>query len=406
MSFIAGDLLPFPNPLDGVIHWVAGETKDLFDKILRGIVNWVFDGVGWAFGQVMGFIDGSTGPNVQAQWFAGSRGPWATMLSFAAVLIAIMVLLGIIHGVVRGDPAAVFRTVFTELPATVLGIFSILAIVNIGLGVTDWMSAEVTANFGGDLRDFASHVTEIVNYNQQFGVLFGSIFALLFGVGMPIGCAVIFVELIIRSSLVYVLVALSPLAFAINLFPALKGSASRLGRLLGAVILSKLVIAICLALGAAALGAGAGATVNVQNALVPPGAEGQTGDVSALVGVLMAGAAITLLAAFSPLILLKLFPTGEVAHGAQQGVKSGLAGIGASSANHGRSLAGKASSGPETSAPRSSGPAGTSSAGGGALGAKAGPAAPAAVPAVATVAAGKQGKQRAARSTAPSEAES
>lgn len=82
--------------------------------------------------------------------------------------------------------------------------------------------------------------------------------AVLLGLVAVVAALLLWVELIVRSSLVYLLVAISPLGFAATLWPSARGFVCKIVEILLAVILSKFVISIALAIGVAAL-AGAGA---------------------------------------------------------------------------------------------------------------------------------------------------
>src|SRR5207253_6182598 len=74
-----------------------------------------------------------------------------------------------------------------------------------------------------------------------------------------IGALLVWAELVVRSALVYLLVAFAPLVLAARIWPAARGMFRRLCELGLALIVSKLAIALAFAVGAVALGAGDGA---------------------------------------------------------------------------------------------------------------------------------------------------
>ena len=123
----------------------------------------------------------------------------------------------------------------------------------------------------------------------------------------------VWVELVIRAALVYLLIAFSPLVFAAMVWPAARGMVRKLAELLLALIFSKVVIAVAFSVGAAAL-------AGVGNAGHANGDAG--GAVTASAGTLFSGLVIFGLAAFAPFVLLKLFPAAEAAVVAQ-GVSRG-----------------------------------------------------------------------------------
>jgi len=133
---------------------------------------------------------------------------------------------------------------------------------------------------------------------------------------------VLVAELVVRSALVYVVVALAPLVFAAQLWPALQGAGRKLLQLLFALVVSKLVIAVALAVAAAAaVGAGSGGEVT---ALPAPevAADDPGGSVTQAVGILLAATAAFGISAFSPLLVVKLLPLTEAALAAQ-GIRGG-----------------------------------------------------------------------------------
>jgi hypothetical protein len=126
----------------------------------------------------------------------------------------------------------------------------------------------------------------------------------------------LWIELIVRASLVYILVAVSPLGFAATLWPSARGILRKTVELLLAVIVSKLVISIALVIGVAALsGAGTAGTSS-------PAGAGFESNAGGSLGGLLVGAVLLGLAAFSPFIVLKLVPVAEAALVAQ-GVSRG-----------------------------------------------------------------------------------
>ena len=126
----------------------------------------------------------------------------------------------------------------------------------------------------------------------------------ILGLFAVVGAFLLWIELLIRASLLYVLLACSPLAFACFVWPTARRVLHRLAELILALVLSKVVIAIALAVAASAL------TQGTTNPAVIPTGEAQVGTL--LVGVIM-----FLLAALAPFIVLKLFPVVEAAVVAQ-----------------------------------------------------------------------------------------
>jgi hypothetical protein len=100
--------------------------------------------------------------------------------------------------------------------------------------------------------------------------------------------------------LIFVLVALSPLALAVRVWPAAAGVWRKMVELGVALIVAKFVIALALALGADALAGSVGAS-------------GATPSVTAMA----TGAGLMLIAGLSPFVLLRIMPGVEAAVAAQ-----------------------------------------------------------------------------------------
>jgi hypothetical protein len=158
---------------------------------------------------------------------------------------------------------------------------------------------------------------QAVHFLSGFGVTVTSatqgFAAVMVGLVAIVAGFFVWVELIVRSVLVYILVAMSPLTFAAMVWPAARGVLRRMVELLLAVIVSKLVICIALAVGVAAL-AGAGDAGGPDAGLVDGAA--------ASMGTLFVGTAILAMAAFAPFLILKLIPWAEAALVAQGASRS------------------------------------------------------------------------------------
>lgn len=329
MSVLA---IGFPNPISWVWDKATGLLGDAagaalgwsFEKVIGGLVAWVLDGVAWVVGAVFGFIDTSTSPTVTAAWFVGdgSRdGPYRVMLSVAAALLLLFVFAGLIQGVLAGDIAGMGRRMLLDLPMAIGGMVSVVAITQLLLDLTDALSDSILANFGTDIRLFMDGVATV---GTLTGGVATALVVFLLGLFTLLAGLVIFVELVIRSALIYLVVGLCPLAFAALLWPATRGVLRKTLELLCALILSKVVISLALAIGAAALG-GAGSAPTAAPEISPPTAtaeavvagESDAATVTAAAGVLLAGLATFAVACFSPFVILRLFPVVESAVVAQ-----------------------------------------------------------------------------------------
>lgn len=316
-------LAGFPNPVgwaaDKIADFVGGAASQGFQMVIGGLTAWMLDAVVWVVGGVFNFFLDATDPNVQADWFLLGTGPYATTVGIGAVLLVGFVLIGITQGVLAGDVGGMLRRVTFELPMAVLGMVGLVAVTQALVTLTDQLSKGLLDHFADDVRSFTATVGSLGTLTggtaTAFVVFLLALVSVLAGI-------VLVAELVVRSSLIYIVVALAPLVFAAQLWPALRGTGRKLLELLVALIVSKLVVAVALAVAAAAaVGAGSGGEVT---ALPAPEvmAENPGGSVTQAVGILLAATAAFGVAAFSPLLVARLLPIAEAAVVAQ-GIRGG-----------------------------------------------------------------------------------
>jgi hypothetical protein len=283
---------------------VSGASGWAFGNIASGVAGWVLGAVADLVTGVVGFLGSSAQPHLDALWFSGPGSPFATVRAIAISLLLAFVFLAVLQGLLAGESYAGAGRVVRDLVLAVLGMVAIITVAAKLLDLTDGLSSAVLGGAQDQSLRFLSR------FATTAGLISGGFGAVLVGLVVAVAALLVWIELLIRSALIYLLVALSPLAFAAMTWPAARGVLRRTVELLLAVIVSKFVICVAIAVGAAALG-GAGATGAVGE--VTAGASPATADL----GALLSGAAILALAAFSPFVVLKLLPFAEAAVAAQ-----------------------------------------------------------------------------------------
>lgn len=295
-----------PNPVSIVTDAIGGAAGWAFDKVAEGIAEWILSSVSFFVSGALDFLTTSSRPDVAGAWFAGSDSPYAAVRDVAAVLLLAFVFIGLIQGLLAGDAIGMVRRIAGYLPLAVGGMVVTTAVVAKLLDLTDALAASVLANSGDQAIQFLS------GFGAAVSLASNGFAAVVLGVVAIVAGLLLWIELIVRAALVYLLVAITPLAFAATLWPAARGALRKTFELLVATVLSKLVICIAVSVGVAAL-AGAGAAGP---------ATGAVDDTTASLGTLLVGTAILGLAAFSPFVVLKLVPVAEaalVAHGVSRG---------------------------------------------------------------------------------------
>jgi hypothetical protein len=314
-------------PGTGIVRDVVSGTAGWgFEAVTEGIAKWVLGAVAFFVGGAFDFLQKSARPQVEADWFAGPGSPFAAVRNIAGVLLLAFAFLGVLQGLLHGDVGMMVRQVVGKLPLAVIGMVITVAAVGKMLDLTDALSSAVLSTTDEQALHFLSGFgVAVTGATSGFA-------AVLLGLIAVIAALILWVELLVRASLVYLLVAISPLGFAAMLWPSARGFLRKTIELLVAVILSKFVIAVALSIGVAAL-AGAGEAVEGTGAAAAAGAG---------LGTLLVGSVVVGLAAFAPFIVLKLVPVAEaalVAHGVSRGPVRAMQ-SGASSYNSVSRLAG------------------------------------------------------------------
>ncbi len=305
-------------PVRAVANAPGAVAESMADSTLGWFVNALGDAVSKVGEQLLHFLDTSSTATFDEGWWSGPRAQeiWGTVVILAGVIMLGCLLLAVIQGVIAGEPIAMIKAAFLEVPMSVFGILVMVAVTTLLMGIVDGASVAVLSSADESLGRFFSGVA-----HSPAPLLTTAVVLIV----MLIGTFLVWVELIIRASLIYLLVAFSPLLLAARVWPGAKGAFRKLVELGLALIVSKFAIALALGLGAAALGGGGAG--NLASSGANPNDIGTQAGYT--LGALVAGSGLILLASFSPFIILKVLPifegavvaqgiAGSPARGAQQ----------------------------------------------------------------------------------------
>jgi len=297
--------------LDGILSglgWIWDQTvghatSAAWDQIVQGLVGWVVDSLSWFVNAVLTFFDRASTPDLASAWFAGgpigggAHSPYGVVAGLALTLLLLCVLLSVVHALLIGEGAALLARLARDIPLAIFGIVATISVVQVLLGAADELSQQILRG-----TDAGAHATDVLHTIGQASAFSGqpSFVVFLLGLVAVLAAFLLWVELLVRASLLYVLLALSPLAYAAFVWPSARRILHRLAELVVALVLSKVVIAITLAVAASALAASPSGSATV------PRAEAQ-------LGTLLTGTIMFLLAAFAPFVILRLFPAVEAA---------------------------------------------------------------------------------------------
>lgn len=258
-------------------------TKGAADVLMDVFASSLAAAAGWLVAHVVAVVEQTTTPDLTSSWYERN---WQAMEAVVAVVVLPVLLAASLGAVVRQDLRRVGRIWAVGLPVAILAGMGGTAFAQLGLQATDQMCAVLTNSMGTSESGELTTVVTGVGSSGAPDVVKMIVFAL-----MITGAVLIWLELLVRMSAVYLAVLFMPLALVGFVWPLTAHMAKRAVELLAALILSKFVIVAALMLGLSAL---AGPT--------PSPVDGA-----------ITGSAVLLLTAFAPFCLLRLAPVVETA---------------------------------------------------------------------------------------------
>ena len=285
----AADIAGGAGPVPGVGSLTPGGIADgLGDAAMRGLTGFVVSGSAWLLGQVANVVTASTQVRIRTGWFMDH---YETMASISASFALLLLLLSAASTFLHQDPGRLGRAA-AMVAAAGLGTGAVVVVTDLLLTISDQLSAAVASGMAGDLkhslRGAASGLNSLTSVSGgAASPLFPALLAALL---VALAAVVIWIELLLREVAIYAAVLFFPLALAGLVWDASRAWARRLAEMLAALIFSKFVIVAILSLASGGLASGA---------------EG--------FGGVLAGAALLLVAAFSPFMLMRVIGVLEVA---------------------------------------------------------------------------------------------
>ncbi len=301
-------VLAVPNPFEPIGDAIGGAAskaaESAFEFFMSRLAIALSNAVNKVVTEVMNYLDSSSTVNLDQGWFAGpaARDILQSVGIFAGALLVLFLLAAVIQGLVRGDVAMMVRTAAIEVPMSVLGMVAVTAVTGVLLALTDGVSSMVLAGAPENIaRFFAIGEAESIVKLGLFGFILVPAFIL--------AAVLVWIELVVRSSLIYLLLAFSPLVLAARVWPMLSGAWHQVCRIGLALIVSKFAIALALGLGSAALANGGPGNLGAPG----PNPNDVGTQLGLTVGGLIVGVSLMVLSAFAPFVVLKLLPVFEAA---------------------------------------------------------------------------------------------
>lgn len=275
---------------------VGGGVTGIMETAIETVVNWVSKNlVDAAKSMILEFLGASTRPRVTAEEFIGPRGAYHSTASMATLLLIGCVMIGVGQGLWSGEPAQAMLRLLGDIPVAVLAILGFPWVVDQLVTISDVMSDWV---LGNDLRTRNEILDLVVPFSGSPG---GNVGYLIPRIFVYLGVALIYLELVVRNSLIYMVVALAPFSFMAITMPGAKLAARKAIEMVVAIILIKPAVFVELRVGLDLAHPGLGS----------PAADGDVW------GKIFVGMAIVFIAAFMPWIIWRLMPVMEHAMVAQ-----------------------------------------------------------------------------------------
>lgn len=354
------DLNPVDDIIGGVGGLIGGAAEAAGEAVLDLVVQFVFgliaDAVASVTGAIVEAMDSTTAVDLNGGFFPALTPIRQTVLGMSMALVLALFLISIVRSLAAGEPGAIIRAALVDVPSAMLLMVMSVTVAWILIRIVDEASLAVTGDVGAAMGEFTASlvVVEALTGAGLLGIIFGLLFV--------VGAILVWLQLLVRAALIYILIVLAPLGFATRAHPGTRQIARRTVEMGIALILSKFGVAVAFGVGATA--------IESSNGVV----EGEGVNLAGM----MAGVAVMLMAAFMPWLIWKVFPIVEAAtaaagverspvkaavSAASLGVAAGigvskLAGGGSMGAASGGGGAGAGGGGIPSSAPTASGSSG------------------------------------------------
>lgn len=289
--------IDIPGPGD-VIGGIGGFFGGLAEDAGRAIVDYVLEFIFGLIAQAVASITGalaqsfngaSTRVDLTGGWFTTEGGSSVTAMTsvIAGSLVLVFLFLSLIRAMFAGEFSTMWRAALVDVPIAFLATALTVVVASALLAMVDEASATLLGADGEQLAAFGDSLADMEQLSLAglLGILFGLLFI--------IGAVLVWIQLLVRAALIYIVIAFAPITWVTRAYPGTRGIAKRGAEIAIALIVSKFVMAVSFRLGAEAMASSGVATGEV--------------DLSAM----LVGSAIMLMTAFMPWMIFKVIPAVE-----------------------------------------------------------------------------------------------
>ena len=292
---IPGIDIPGPGDiLGGIGGFFGGLAEDAGRAIVEYVLEFIYGLIAQAVASITGalarsFNGASTRVDLTGGWFSSEGGSTVTTMTsvIAGSLVLVFLFMSLIRAMFAGEFSTMWRAALVDVPIAFLATAVTVVVASALLAMVDEASATLLGADGEQLAAFGDSLADVEQLSLAglLGILFGLLFI--------VGAVLVWIQLLVRAALIYIVIAFAPITWVTRAYPGTRGIARRGAEIAIALIVSKFVMAISFRLGAEALA----------SADVPSG----EADLSAM----LVGSAIMLMTAFMPWMIFKVIPAVE-----------------------------------------------------------------------------------------------
>lgn len=261
------------SPLSCLAGKVIGAS---FSGFFTTLTQWVIDSCTWVLSAASAVLQATSDPRRITQ---AANAEFSLLLRAAPIIMVSGLLVSTLVTLQRGEPGRLIREYAFVAPLLVLGIAVARPMSLLLLTIVDELCSVAVPTSGANINQLVNALAAMPPGTPGF-VLF------LLAIGLVAGSLLLWVELVVRSVFLTLLLCLSPILFSLAAFSPLRRVAWRTVESFAALAFSKFVIVVTLSLGLSEITSNS-ATLIVQ------------------------GIATMGLAALSPYLILRLVPIVE-----------------------------------------------------------------------------------------------
>lgn len=298
LAFVGGDDLGFigdlgrcaVNPVDCTADLIGGAVSSTasagMGAVFSAINSWIGVGAAQLVTGMFELASSSSTADIDARWFVSGQVAQVRVLG-AAVFIGAFIF-GVVAAMVNTRDTDTWAKVILRSGVGALGAAAVIPVTTTLLTMVDLWTQDIISRTSGDFATMADGLLAISGANGLFMV---TALMLL----MAVSAVLLWLVLVVRTAFVFILIAVSPLVFAMAPTQSGLGMIRRWMRFMIVAVMAKAIIVLVLSIGVGAIAAlGDG---NAENALATA----------------VGGAGLFLTAAISPVTLLAMMPEDQVA---------------------------------------------------------------------------------------------